>query len=102
MGSYCRSVRSYNLCKIIPRGGGGGGVGRRWEGGGVAFGVSKRVPRIEDGAVYSVSELAAKVYRVQAGKFAGEESHHPELLCHITYGLSVQTCGLQTFVKGSE
>lgn len=52
--------------------------------------------------MYSVSDLAAKVYRVQAGKFAAEESRHPELLCHITYGFSVQTCGLQTFVKGSE
>lgn len=57
------AVCAHNLQKkkkIITK-----GAGRRWR---LPLGVSKRVPWIGDGAVYSVSELAAKVYRVQAGK----------------------------------
>ena len=67
-------VCTHNLCKIITGG---------WQGVEVAFGVSKRVPWIGDGAVYSVSELAAKLCRAQAGKFAGEATRDPKFFCHI-------------------
>lgn len=44
--------------------------------------MSERVPWIGDGAVNGVSEDAGKVFRAQSGKFAGEATRGPELLCH--------------------
>lgn len=46
--------------------------------------------------MYSASELAAKLCRAQAGKFAGEATRDPKFFCQITYGFPMQTCGLVT------
>lgn len=80
-------VRARAICATILCWWGG------WQGVEVAFGVSKRVPWIWDGAVYNASESVAKVARCEFG----ESSLLTWSEVHSSWcGSAVHTCGLQT------